>query len=123
VYPFINDINQSHPVYKLLQRERKIYVENMSKILHQYIVSENILHEPYLQYQKIFHIMISNPNTQFTGSFHPTHHKLSNYYHKPSGELLHLIYPEIMCILRCTLPKPLRYMILKYWAQTLLIQF
>jgi hypothetical protein len=70
-------------------------------------------------YNTLFIVNISNIHTQYTNSFNPTSYPISDFCYEYVPLKLYQKL-EIMCILRCTLPKPLRYMILKYWAQTLL---
>jgi len=106
----------TRPIYNYRQNHRNILSEKINKMLSTDYMSKVF----FKKYNRLFHVMISNVHTQYTNSFHPTSHEFYYYCFDQVNLNLHLKYPAIMCILRCKLPKPLRYMILKYWAQTLL---
>jgi len=102
-----------------------IYTKKYTSIIensNKYKNSEDVSHAFFKKYNRLFRVMISNVHTQFTNSFCPTNYELNIFCRKYEPLKLYKNI-TIMCILRCALPKPLRYMILKYWAQTHLIQF
>jgi hypothetical protein len=105
---------------EIITAEDKKHSQNIREIIDEFLKKNDITNQFYEKYKELFHVMISNVHTQYTNSFNPTTYFFYYFCHEYVPLKLYKNI-TIMCILRCTLPKPLRYMILKYWAQTHLI--